>query len=148
MSYVLKKGTTAKLILLHVRDAADGCGKTGLGPLAPGASAAYLREGAHEPHRIPLVRARLGEHLPGGMAEADPRLMPGVYQFGLPNAVLEGGADSAVVYLRFAGAIVEPIHISLVAYDPQDEAQMGMTALTPEGRTVVDIFRSFDHFKS
>ena len=39
-----------------------------------------------------------------------------------------------MVYLRFAGAIVEPIHISLVAYDPQDEAQMGMTALTPEGR--------------
>ncbi len=135
MSYVLKKGTTAKLILLHIRDAADGCsGKTGLGPLAPGASAAYLREGEREPRRIPLVLTRLGEHLPGGMAEADPTLMPGVYQFGLPNAVLEGGADSVVVYLRFAGAILEPIQISLVAYDPQDEAQMGMTALTPEGR--------------
>ena len=133
MSYVLKKGTTAKLILLHIRDAADGSlGKTGLAPTTPGASAAYLREGEGEPRRIPLVLARVGEYIPGGMAEADAQLMPGIYQFGLPNAVLEGGADSVVVYLRFPGAIVEPIQISLVAYDPQDEAQMGMSALAPK----------------
>ena len=61
MSYVLKKGTAAKLILLHIRDAADGSsGKTGLAPTTPGASAAYLREGEREPRRIPLVLARVG----------------------------------------------------------------------------------------
>ncbi len=134
MSYVIRKGTTRKLLLVHVRDAEHGAGMTGLRPTTPGASAGYFREGAREPRRVPLVRSRLGEHIPGGMAEADPELMPGVYQIGLPDAMLEGGADSVMFSLVFPGAVVEPIHLALVAYDPQDEKQMGMTSLTPEGR--------------
>lgn len=135
MSYVLKKGTRSKLILLFIRDATgNGSGKTGLAPTTPGGSAAYFREGERERRQIPLVLSRLGEYIPGGMAEVDPQLMPGVYQFGLPDPVLEGGADSVVVSLGFPGAAVDPVHITLVAYDPQDEGQMGMSALTPEGR--------------
>ena len=135
MSYVIKKGTTSKLILVHALDATDGhSGKTGLSPLTPGASAAYFREGSLGPQRIQLVLSRVGEYLPDGWAEVDAQLMPGLYQLGLPDNALEGGADSAVVYLRFPGAVIDPIEISLVAYDPQDASRMGMTALGPEGR--------------
>lgn len=135
MSYVLKKGTTSKLILVFIREAGGGrSGKTGLAPTTPGASAAYFREGDREPRQIPLVLSRLGEYIPGGLAEVDAGLMPGVYQLGLPNPVLEGGADSVIVSLGFPGAVLDPIQITLVAYDPQDEKQMGMSALTPEGR--------------
>jgi hypothetical protein len=135
MCYVLKKGTTSKLLLVHLRDAADGrSGKTGLTNATPGAAAAYLREGSDEVRAVPLVATRLGEFLPGGLAEVDPELMPGIYQLGIPNAALEGGADAVVLALRFPGTVGEPIAITLVAYDPQDPERIGMSALGPEGR--------------
>lgn len=135
MCYVLKKGSKSKLILVYARDAADRrSGMTGLGPLKPGAVAAYVREGAPEPAQMHLVLSRVGEYLPNGWAEIDAELMPGVYQLGLPDAVLEGGADGAMVYLGFAGAAIDPIEISLVAYDPQDASRIGMSAIGPEGR--------------
>lgn len=134
MSYVLRKGSTHKLILIHIREANSGAGKTGLAPTTAGAGAAYLREGDREARKIPLVLSRVGEFIPGGLAEVDAQLMPGVYQLGLPDAALEGGADSVIVSLRFPSTTADPVHISLVAYDPQDEGQMGMSALTPQGR--------------
>lgn len=135
MSYVIRKGTKSRLVLVYALDAADGRpGKTGLRPTMPGASAAYFRAGEAGPQRIQLVLSRVGEYLPDGWAEVDAQLMPGIYQLGLPDAALEGGADSVVVCVRFPGAVIEPIEISLVAYDPQDASRMGMSALGPEGR--------------
>jgi len=36
--------------------------------------------------------------------------------------------------LKFPNAVIEPIFIHLVAYDPQDADRLGMSALGPEGR--------------
>ncbi len=135
MAHTLKRGTQGKLLLFFARDEANyRVGKRGLRPNLPGASAAYIREGETAAKPIELVQGKLGWYRPGGLVEVDPELLPGVYQFGIPDAVLADGAESAIVSLRFPGAIVEPIELSLVAYDSQDADRLGMAAIGPEGR--------------
>lgn len=134
-SYVIKKGTTSKLILLTAREGASApAGRTGLAHDTPGASAAFHREGEAEARRFALTAGTLGTFSSGGFAEVDADLLPGVYQLGLPDAVLAEGADAAIVVLGFPDAVIEPIELALVAYDPQDADRLGMAAIGPEGR--------------
>jgi hypothetical protein len=135
MSYALKKGTTSKILLLYAVDAADmRSGKIGLSSQTRDASAACIREGEAQVRRIPLVEGKLGQHQPGGFVEIDDKLLPGVYQFGVPDEMLAVGAETVTLMLKFPGAVIEPISIHLVAYDPQDADRLGMAALGPEGR--------------
>jgi len=135
MSYALKKGTTSKILLLYAVDAADmRSGKIGLSSQTRDASAACIREGEAQVRRIPLVEGKLGQHQPGGFVEIDGKLLPGVYQFGVPDEMLAVGAETVTLMLKFPGAVIEPISIHLVAYDPQDADRLGMAALGPEGR--------------
>ena len=66
--------------------------------------------------------------------EIDSELLPGVYQFGVPDEMLAAGAETVTLMLKFPGTVIEPISIHLVAYDPQDADRLGMAALGPEGR--------------
>lgn len=135
MSYVFRRGTTARSILVEALDGArPGAPLTGLSHLTPGASAAFLRDGASSVERIPLAAGTLGRYVSGGFVEVDPALMPGIYQLGLPDAAMAAGAESVVLLVTCPGAHVDPTEITLVAYDPQDESRLGMTALGPEGR--------------
>jgi hypothetical protein len=135
MSYALKKGTTSKMLLVYALDAADlRSGKTGLSSQTPDSSAAYIREGEAQVRRITLVEGKLGEHRAGSFVEIDSKLLPGVYQFGVPDETLVPGAETVTLLLKFPGAVIEPIFIHLVAYDPQDADRLGMAALGPEGR--------------
>ena len=135
MSYALKKGIRSKILLVYALDATDlRSGKTGLSAQTPEGSAAYIREGESIVRRTPLVEGKLGEHRAGSFVEVDSRLLPGVYQFGVPDEMLAAGAETVTLMLKFAGAVIEPISIHLVAYDPQDAERLGMTALGPEGR--------------
>lgn len=122
-------------MLVYALDATDlRSGKTGLSAQTPEGSAAYIREGESIVRRTPLVEGKLGEHRAGSFVEVDSRLLPGVYQFGVPDEMLAAGAETVTLMLKFAGAVIEPISIHLVAYDPQDAERLGMTALGPEGR--------------
>jgi hypothetical protein len=135
MSYTLQKGTTSKMLLVHALDTSDmRTGKTGLSSQTRGSTAAHIREGEARVRQIPLVEGKLGEHQAGSIVEIESKLLPGVYQFGVPNEMLAAGAETVTLMLRFPGAVVEPISIHLVAYDPQDSERLGMTALGPEGR--------------
>jgi hypothetical protein len=135
MSYALKKGTTSKILLLYAVDAADmRSGKIGLSSQTRDGSAACIREGEAQVRRIPLVEGKRGQHQPGGFVEIDDKLLPGVYQFGVPDEMLAVGAETVTLMLKFPGAVIEPISIHLVAYDPQDADRLGMAALGPEGR--------------
>jgi hypothetical protein len=135
MSYVLKKGTTSKILLVYALDAAEmRSGKSGLSSRTQESSAAYIREGEAQVRRIALVEGRLGEHRAGSFVEIDSKLLPGVYQFGVPDEMLAAGAETVTLMFNFPGAIIEPISIHLVAYDPQDADRLGMSALGPEGR--------------
>jgi hypothetical protein len=135
MSYALKKGTTSKILLIHALDASDmASGKTGLNAHTAGSSAAYIREGEAQVKQISLVEGKLGEYGAGSFVEVDSKLLPGVYQFGVPDEMLAPGAETVTLMLKFPGAVIEPISIHLVAYDPQDADRLGMAALGPQGR--------------
>lgn len=135
MSYALKKGTTSKILLVYALGAADmRSGKTGLSAGTLGSSAAYIREGEAQVQRIPLVEGKLGEYRAGSFVEVDGKLLPGIYQFGVPDEMLATGAETVTLMLKFPEAVIEPISIHLVAYDPQDADRLGMAALGPEGR--------------
>src|SRR5438045_9482283 len=121
MSYALKKGTTEKLVLVYAVDAADmRSGKTGLNSQTPDSSAAYIREGESQVRRIALVEGKLGEHRAGSFVEIDSKLLPGVYQFGVPDEMLAAGAETVTLMLNFPGAVIEPILLCLVAFEPVD----------------------------
>jgi hypothetical protein len=80
------------------------------------------------------VKGKLGEYKAGSFVEVDRELLPGIYQFGVPDEVLAAGADTVTLMLKFPRAVIEPISIHLVAYDPQDADRLGMASLGPEGR--------------
>src|SRR5215471_12996754 len=107
MSYALKKGTTSKILLVYVLDAADmRSGKTGLSAQTPGSNAACIREREAQVRRIPLVEGKLGEHRAGSFVEIDNKLLPGVYQFGVPDEMLAVGAETVTLMLKFPGAVI------------------------------------------
>ena len=135
MSYALKKGTTSKIVVVYALDAADmRSGKTGLSAQTPDSIAAYIREGEAQVRLIPLVEGKLGKHRAGSFVEIDSKLLPGVYQFGVPDEMLAAGSETVMLMLKFPEAVIEPVAIHLVAYDPQDADRLGMSALGPEGR--------------
>ena|SRR5437667_1928174 len=135
MSYALKKGTTSKILLVYALDSAEmRSGKTGLNSRTPDSSAAYIREGEAQVRQIPLIEGKLGDHRAGSFVEIHSKLLPGVYQFGVPDEMLAAGSETVKLMLKFPGAVIEPISIHLVAYDPQDADRLGMSALGPEGR--------------
>src|SRR6266853_6682185 len=116
MSYALKKGTTSKILLVYALDATDmRSGKTCLSSRTADASTAYVREGEAQVRRIPLVEGKLGEHKAGSFVEIDSKLLPGVYQFGVPDEMLAPGAETVTLMLKFPGAASEPISVHLVA---------------------------------
>jgi hypothetical protein len=125
--YTIKAGTRSALLLCYAADAADrAAGKTGLSQDTPGAVAAWVREGEAKAHRMELSG--------GSWVEVDPVLLPGVYQLALPDELLAAGSTRVMLLLRFPGALVRPIEISLVAYDPQDEERIGVTSLASDKR--------------
>ena len=123
------------MLLVHALDATDmHSGKTGLSSRTPDSSAAYIREGEAQVRKTPLIEGKPGEHRAGSFVEIDSKLLPGVYQFGVSDEMLAAGAETVTLMLKFPGAVIEPIFIHLVAYDPQDADRLGMAALGPEGR--------------
>lgn len=131
--HTVKAGSTSKLLLFYAT-AENGEGMTGLRHDTPGAGAAYIREGELAAKRVPLGAGSAGEWSPGGLAEVDPELMPGVYQFCAPDEMLAEGSTRVLLQLRFPGAHVRPIEVSLVRYDPQDSERMGVWSLASDKR--------------
>jgi hypothetical protein len=129
--YTIRWGSTGRSILVQARTGAGPA--TGLRHDSPGAIVASVREGEGAT-RIELVPGVVTEHRPGGWAEMDPDLAPGVYQLGLPDAVLARGTARAMVVFGFPGVSIDPVEIELVAYDPLDTVRLGMTSLGPTER--------------
>jgi len=132
--HTVKAGTTSKSFFVHAVEPESGAARTGLTSDIPGASAAFVREGDAGPRQVTLVSGRVGGHVEGGLVEVDPDLLPGVYQFDAPDAMLADGSTQAILILRFPGAEIEPVEVQLVAYDPQDPKCIGMTQLGDERR--------------
>lgn len=101
-------GTTSKRISVFIQDssAGDGGGLTGLVFNTSGLSAYYFREddGNAGGTAITLATATLGSFTSSGFKEKDATNLPGVYEFGVPNACLAAG--SAWVLILFKGSTI------------------------------------------
>ncbi len=132
--HVVQAGSRSRSVLVFARSLHSEEAMTGLTFDAPGAAAAFYREGSSQARAVKMVLGEVGGHAPGGFVEVDPDLLPGVYQFDLPDEALAQGAPRAILILRFAGVVIEPVEFDIVAYDPQDEKCIGMTQLSDERR--------------
>src|SRR6266705_547343 len=91
--HTIKAGASRKLVFVYACDErVPESPKTGLGAELASATAAYAREGEPAVHRVDLSQGRLGEWSAGSFAEADADLMPGVYQFALPDEMIAEGS--------------------------------------------------------
>src|ERR1051325_6301236 len=133
-TYTMKAGTKSKLLLVYAMPAEGTSGKTGLGKNLSAGSAAYIREGDSAARKVPIVEGRVGIWGSGALAEVDPELLPGVYQFGAPDEMVGEGSARAVLLIRFPDTMIKPVEINLVAYDPQDSERIGVWSLAGHKR--------------
>jgi|MDSZ01.2.fsa_nt_gb hypothetical protein len=113
MKLKIKEGTTSKLCRLFIQDSSSttGAGLTGLAYNTSGIQAHYIREGGTASVQIGSTGGlgnltTLGTWVSGGLKEVSSSNMPGVYEFGLPDAAIASGAGSAVVMLHGAANMV------------------------------------------
>ena len=133
-TYTMKAGTKSKLLLVYATSAEGTSGKTGLARNLAAATAAYIREGDSTARQVPIVEGRVGQWESGALAEVDPELLPGLYQFGAPDEMIAEGSARAVLLIRFPDTVIKPVETHLVAYDPQDAERIGVWSLAGHKR--------------
>src|SRR4029453_17822979 len=98
-TYTMKAGTKSKLLLVYATAADSTSGKTGLTKNLSAGNAAYIREGDSTARPVPIIEGRVGEWGSGTLAEVDPELVPGLYQFGAPDEMIaEGSARAGLLF--------------------------------------------------
>ena len=114
MKLVIPKNTTSKTIQVFIPDASqtDGSGLIGLD--ATEVTVYYYKEGDSSATYIPTVDMDTGTWVSGGFTSISG--MPGVYQIGLPNAMLTHDATSAdaisVILMIYDGGTATDTNIS------------------------------------
>ena len=109
----IKKGTTSRSTEIFLSDSAatDGSGKTGI--LYSGVTGYYIRPGDIGATAITMATATIGTYASGGFIEVDATNMPGIYEFGIPDACLATGAEECLIMLKGTGFADLPIRIEL-----------------------------------
>lgn len=110
LSFV-KEGSTGYMLELSLRQSLDGSLLTGV--LAADITIEYQRQGAATHVSITPVAGILGTWESGSFAEG----IPGIYQFGVPDAAIAAGADFVVIVIKSADSIDEVITIYLTLSD-------------------------------
>lgn len=118
MHYVAQKDGTDFTIFVDAYGADDFLPEDGLAYDTSGLQAYYAREGA-TPVEITLADQTVtGSHTDGGFKEIDPTNLPGTYRLDLPDAAIATGVNHVRVYLLGTSIIFEPVHLTLVDFDP------------------------------
>lgn len=134
MKLQIKRGTTSKRVGVSIQDSSSttGAGLAGLTSGSAGLVWHYWREdqGDVAATSVTLVAGTRGTFSSGGFIAKDPTNMPGLYEIGIPDAALATGATWVIMVLRGATNMADlRIEIELTAYDPQDGARLGLSAL-------------------
>ena len=121
MKLKLKEGTTNKLVRVFIQDSSSttGAGLTGLVFNTSGLTGYYLPEGDASATSITLATATAGTYTSGGFKEVDATNMPGVYEVGLPDAVVDATSEGSVLVMLKGAANMVPtlMEIELDAID-------------------------------
>lgn len=127
-------GTTSKLLRLFVQNTSqtNGAGLTGLAFGTSGLTCYYIREGDAATTAITLQTATLGTWTTRGFIVVDATNMPGVYEFGIPDAAVAAGAKSVLVYFQGAANMAPTLlEIELTAVNNQSTSfGLVLTGLT------------------
>lgn len=122
------KGSQSIIIQVMLRDSTTGMGKTGIAYNTAGFTAYYCRNSGTA-QTMTLVTMTIGTWASLGWIEVDATNMPGLYQFGVPNAALLTGANSVEFSFKGTGVLSKSTKIILVDADLRDAVRLGVTAL-------------------
>lgn len=113
-------GVTSRIVQVFFADTSSviGAGKTGLVFNTAGLTCYYKRTSANAAVAVTLATMTLGTWATGGFKEVDATHMPGVYEFGVPDAALAVGDGSSSVSIEFvlsapASAVARPLVLAL-----------------------------------
>lgn len=111
MKLKIKEGTTSKLVRVFIQDssATDGSGLTGLVYNSAGLTAYYIPEGDASPTAITLASATVGTYTSGGFKEIDSTNLPGVYEIGLPDAVIDATSEGSTLVMLKGATNMAPV---------------------------------------
>lgn len=115
-------GTTSQLVdvLAQNSSSVTGAGLTGLAFGTSGLTCYYHRNTANASVAVTLATQTLGTWAAGGFIVVDGTNMPGLYQFGIPNAALASGADTVTFYFQGAANLAPIVlEIELTAVNNQ-----------------------------
>ena len=130
----LVTGTTSYLARVFIQDSSSttGAGLTGLAFNTASLVCYRARDddGNAGGTAITLATATRGTWTSGGFVEKDATNMPGVYEFGIPNAALASGSKTCTIMFKGATNMAPlALEIELTAVNNQDSVRGGMTAL-------------------
>lgn len=120
------------MVLIMDSASTTGAGKQGLAWNTVGLTWYYRREdqGDVAMTQVSLQNMTRGTWVTGGFIQNDSSNGPGLYELGIPDAVIAAGAKWAVMMLRGAAGMADlTVELELVAYDPADGVRLGLTAL-------------------
>jgi hypothetical protein len=115
MKLKIKEGTTSKLVRVFIQDSTSttGAGKTGLVYNSAGLTAYYLPEGDATATSITLATMTVGTWASGGFKEVDSTNMPGVYEIGLPDAVIDSTSEGSVLVMLKGATNMVPVLLEI-----------------------------------
>lgn len=128
MAISLVRGTTSKRRRIFIQDTTvtTGAGLTGLVYNSSGLTWYYIREDQGASVQVTMITMTLGTWASGGFVEVDATHMPGLYEIGIPNAAISGGA-SVQLHLQGATNMVPVIlDIELTGWDNQNATSGGI----------------------
>jgi hypothetical protein len=127
----IKRGTASKRRLIFIADSSSttGAGLANLVFNSAGLVAYYYASDLANDVQITLVTATLGTYTSGGFVAVDNTNMPGWYEVGIPDAVLDGGVEAVIQFRGASNMVPVNIYIELDSVDYQDATAFGLSRL-------------------
>ena len=125
----IKRGTTSKRRLIFIADSSSttGAGLANLVFNSAGLVAFYYASDLANEVQITLVTATLGTFTSGGLVAVDNANMPGWYEFGIPDAALDGGTEAVIQLSGAANMVPVNIYIEIDSVDYQSATNFGLS---------------------
>lgn len=137
MKLKIKSGTTSKIIRLFCQDStsSNGSGKAGI--LASNVYAYYVTESGSINQISASTQSSLATYSSGGWHQVSSTLLPGLYEFGVPDAAISSSAGaSSVLYFKFLGPsdvtvpVMVEIELDKIDYQSASYAKLESSAST------------------
>ena len=125
----IKRGTASKRRLIFIADSSSttGAGLANLVFNSAGLVAYYYASDLANDIQITLVTATLGTYTSGGFVAVDNTNMPGWYEVGIPDAVLDGGVEAVIQFRGATNMVPVNLYIELDSVDYQDATAFGLS---------------------